>query len=167
MLDTAVKEKFEELSPNFTDSFVKNDRFYSKHYTAEGKEFFIFSKINDLIEGIIIGRRSNSHINRTNSYRIQAYSAVQNGIKIDYGREGDIQEFFANRQLQQIFEQNEVRGKYIKIVFIGRQKVKFSGHSLKVYRVYINKGVMRDEYVEILIKNEAKRDKQKSTNITT
>jgi hypothetical protein len=139
---TDVKKQEQELSQNYTDKFVDNERFFTKPKTKEGRDFFIFSDYGDYIKGIILARRSNAHIARTNSFVIKAFEKRQGGIDYELPAAGQAEEFFANRQLQKIFEQNEVIGKCIKVVYIGKQKSTWSKHSMKIYRVFWDKGVI-------------------------
>ena len=147
--DVKVKKDEIELSTEFANKFTRSDAFYTKPKTQEGKDFFIFREIGDYIEGFIIARRSNHHINRTNSFVIMATEIFQNGKKeiIEKGRR---EEFFANRQIQKMMAFNDGIGKHLRIVFVGRMKSNFSAHHQKVYRIFWNKGVATDKWSELI-----------------
>lgn len=136
-----------EVGAQSTKRIVNSDQFYSKHYTPEGKEFFIFVRQGDYVKGILLpGGRDNSHINRTKSWRIKVWEARQNGKKRDQYNE--IEEFFANRQVQNYIKRYELERKCVRIVFIGRKKSGFGGRSAKVYRVYVDQGVFESKESE-------------------
>lgn len=156
-VSTQTKDKEQELSPKYTDRFTKNDAFFTRPQTLEGKDFFIFCDYGDYIKGHILARRSNAHINRTNSYVIRAYEMRRAGIDYQLPAEGQVEEFFANRQLQKIFEQNEVIGKCLRIEFVGKMKSSWSKHCMKVYRVFLDKGVMTKIETELDVKAKKTR----------
>jgi hypothetical protein len=141
-----------EAGERVTAGIVKSDRFFTKAFTPEGREFFIFAEYGDeLIGELLHGSRSNHAINRTVSYKVTAYSAIQGGVKYEYP-EGQIEEFFANKQLQRILRaaKNEgLVGKMIRIVYIGREKSGFGGHSAKVYRIFEIKGFITQRAEEV------------------
>lgn len=140
-MDTDGKKQEQELSRNYTNKLVNDERFFTKPTTKEGRDFFIFCDYGDYIKGIILARRSNAHIARTNSFVMKAFEKRQGGIDYELPAAGQVEEFFANRQLQKIFEQNEVIGKCVKVVYVGKQKSTWSKHCMKVYRVFCDKGV--------------------------
>lgn len=133
---------------------VNSDTFYTKTFTAEGREFFIFADIGDYLKGKLLNsRRDNSHINRTVSYCIQVEKVRRNGRDLAV-KDGQIEEFFANRQLQRFIKGHQLVRKNIRIIFIGKQKSGFSGHAAKVYRVFIDDGIFQESESEI---NEPKK----------
>ena len=148
-----------EVGRYSTQRLVKSDQFFSKVFTPSGREFFIFSQIGDFVKGILgWGSRDNSHINRTKSYQIKVHEARQHGKDL-YIKDGQIEEFFANRQLQRYILAHELANRCVRIVFIGRKKSGYGGHSAKVYRVFIDKGIITEMESEC---NEPRTRKTKS-----
>jgi len=146
---TKAAETGKRLTADYIQKVTSEGKFYTKAFTPEGRPFFVFCNIGDQLYGqLLAGSRDNSHINRAKSYQILAYTAIQNGITQDYP-EGQVEEFFTNRQLQRLFKQHELVGKFIRIVFIGRAKNNWGGHSSKVYDVFLDKGVATK--MEVLI----------------
>ncbi len=149
-----------ELGQSYIESITKSDRFYTRSFTPEGRPFFIFSDIGDQIEGYIVGRRSNAHINRTNSYVIKCYQKIQGGTTYQYPN-GIQEEFYANHQIQRVFEKNDCIGKYVRIVFVGKIKNSWTVHSTKAYRIFWEKGVVSSAEVELFELSKQKNKKQK------
>ncbi len=138
----------QEVGGSYLERIYKSGRFYTTTFTAEGRRFFSFAEIGDELEGRLLQGRSNAHIYRTKSFRLECYSKTENGITIEYNPPV-VEEFFANWQLQQIFNKNDLTQKFIRIVYIGRQKSNWGGHAAKVYRVFIQKGVMTNSETEL------------------
>lgn len=155
-----------EIGRESTQRLVDSDQFYTKHFTPAGREFFIFAEIGDYLKGILLGgSRDNSHINRTKSYQIKAYEARQHGIYFAY-EDGRIEEFFANRQLQRFISAHELARRCVRIVFIGRQKSGWGGHSAKVYRVFIDEGTFTEMESECYEPNKRTRKSRKPASST-
>lgn len=154
-----------EVGQKSTQRIVKSDKFFSKVFTPSGREFFIFSEIGDFIKGILkAGSRDNSHLKRSRSYQIEAREIRQHGQDLAVG-DGRIEEFFANRQVQRFFARDKLAGKCVRIVFIGREKSGFSGHSTKVYRVFVDKGIYTEQESECYGSNRRKTKRRKSTSV--
>lgn len=157
----------EEIGRSFTQRIVNSDQFYTKHYTPSRREFFIFSEIGDFVKGILLGgARDNSHINRTKSYQIEAREIRQHGQDLAV-IDGQVEEFFANRQLQRFFTRDKLAGKCIRIIYIGRVKSGWGGHSAKIYRVFIDKGIFQESEEEVYGPRKRKTKKRKSTALNT
>ncbi len=148
-----------EVSESFTKTLLLGDNFYTKTFTPSGREFFIFREIGDFLYGkFLYGSRQNNTIKRTKSFRIECYEKKQGGVVKDGG--GEVEEFFANKQLQKIFSQNEqLVGKFIRIVYVGKSKSMWGGHFAKVYRVFQMKGVISEQETEVNTKAGRKKTK--------
>lgn len=139
----------QEVGGSYLERIFKSGRFYTTTFTAEGRRFFTFAEIGDELEGYLQPNvHGNSHLYRSKSFQIQCYSKTENGITIE-NNPPVVEEFFANWQLQQIFKRNNLVGKFVRIVFIGRQKSNWGGHAAKVYRVFLQKGVMTNSESEV------------------
>ena len=150
-----------EIGRSSTQKLVTSDQFYTKTFTAEGREFFIFSQIGDYIKGFLgYGSTDNSHINRAKSYQMHLSEGRQHGREMNI-ESTEIIEFFANRQLQRFISAHELENRLIRIVFIGRKKSRYTTHSAKVYRVFIDKGFTREREVECNDKPRRKTRKSK------
>ena len=138
--DAFVKPGEVEIAGAYTKKFITSDRFFCKTYRPDGYEFFIFSEVGDYIYGKLLhGSRDNNEIHRTKSYQIEAYETRQHKKVSKYA--GQLEEFFANRQLQKILTKNDhLVGKFIRIVYVGKLKSNWGGHASKVYRVFWDKG---------------------------
>jgi len=149
-----------EVGRSSTQTLVNSGQFYTKTFTTEGREFFIFSRICDYIKGFLgYGSTDNSHINRAKSYQMYIEKGRQHGREMDI--EGtEIIEFFANRQLQRIIRAHELANRLIRIVFIGRKKSSYTTHSAKVYRVFIDKGFTKES--EVVCNDKPRRKTRKS-----
>ena len=86
-----------------------------------GRPFFYFRYHGQEIEGFLGHSYDCSFFNRGRSFDIDTGGGV-------------IEEFFASRYLQQIFERHALEGKYIKITYIGDEYTGY-GHARKVYQV--------------------------------
>ncbi len=149
-----------EIGRSFTQTIVISDQFYTKTFTAEGREFFIFSQIGDYIKGFLVyGSTDNSHINRAKSYKMHLSEGRQHGREMNVEGE-EIIEFFANRQLQRIIHAHELVNRLIRIVFIGRKKSSYTTHSAKVYRVFHDKGFIKES--EVVCNDKPKRRTSKN-----
>lgn len=154
-----------EIGRESTQRIVKSDKFFSKSFTPQGREFFIFSEIGDFIKGILkAGSRDNSHIKRSRSYQIKAREIRQHGQDVGV-EDGRIEEFFANRQVQKFFARDKLAGKCVRIIFVGREKSGFSGHSAKVYRVFVDKGTYKESEAEVYGQKPRKTKRRKSTSV--
>ena len=152
-----------EVGRSSTQTLVSSDQFYTKTFTAEGREFFIFSQIGDYIKGFLgYGSTDNSHINRAKSYPLHLSEGRQHGREMDI-KGTEIIEFFANRQLQRIIRAHELANKLIRIVFIGRKKSRYTTHSAKVYRVFHDKGFIKES--EVVCNDKPKRKTRKSASV--
>lgn len=137
-----------EVGSSTAKNIVKSNQFYTKPFTVEGREFFIFSRFGDYIKGMLLGgSNDNRAFNRTKSFRMELYQGKQHGEKLDVA-ENDIVEFFANRQLQHLIKRHELANKIIRIIYIGREKNPYTTHSAKVYRVFIDKGFFKESEEE-------------------
>lgn len=154
-----------EIEREATQRIVNSDKFFSKVLTPSGREFFIFSEQGDYVKGILLaGARDNSHINRSKSYQIKARDIRQHGQ--DLGVDGvEIEEFFANRQLQRLLR--KLAGKCVRIVYIGRVKSGWGGHSAKTYRVFVDKGFFEESEEEIYETKPGKTRRSKSASIAS
>ncbi len=149
-----------EVSKSRTEKILHSGRCYSKAYTPEGREFFIFADYGDQINGkLLYGSRDNNHIGRTKSFRIETVAKTQNGVQTE-PPPGTIDEFFVNRQLQAIFRQNDLVGKYIRIVYVAREKSQWGGRASKVYRVFLDKGFVQEREVEVNAKVRKRKNKR-------
>jgi hypothetical protein len=154
-----------EVGRESTQRIVKSDNFFCKSFTPQGREFFIFSQEGDFIKGILLGgARDNSHINRSKSYQISAREIRQHGQEVGI-EDGRIEEFFANRQLQRYIKKHELAGKCVRIIYIGRVKSGWGGHSGKAYRVFIDKGIFTESEEEVYESKPRKTKRRKSTSV--
>jgi hypothetical protein len=154
-----------EVGRESTQRIVNSDKFFSKVFTPSGREFFIFSEPGDFIKGILLaGSRDNSHINRTKSHQIAAKEIRQHGQDLVL-ENGLVEEFFANRQLQRFFRRDKLAGKCVRIVYIGRVKSGWGGHSAKAYRVFIDKGIFEESEEEVYGSKRRKTKRRKSTSV--
>ena len=86
-----------------------------------GRPFFYFRYHGENLQGFLGHSYDCSYFNRGKSFDIQT-------------DDGTIEEFFAGRYLQRIFEKYELEGKYIIITYIGDEYTGY-GHARKVYKV--------------------------------
>ena len=148
-----------EVGKTATQKLISSEQFYTKHFTPKGRPFFIFEEIGDFVKGILLGRaRDNSHINRTKSYQIEVIEVRQHSKDLEI-EDGQIEEFFINRQLQRCIKSHNLANKLVRIVFVGRVKSGFGGHSAKVYRVFVDKGIFSAKESEC---NERGKSKPKN-----
>jgi len=131
---------------------IESDLYYTKAKpvrTTRGLvDFFYFHEYGDHLKGQLLSKHNNEDIKRQASYRIRVETMRQDGAEVRVVA-GQIAEFVGNRQLQRVIDKNELIGCTIRIVFIGRQKTRFS-HSAKIYDVF--------KIVDIFSEKESKQD---------
>ncbi len=117
------KNKSVVVNQDQIDEIQKKPSFRSRLLISPrtGRPFFYFRYHGETLEGFLGHSYDCSYFNRGKSFDIQT-------------DDGTIEEFFAGRYLQQIFERYELEGKYIVITYIGDEYTGF-GHARKVYRV--------------------------------
>jgi len=126
---------------------IESDTYYTKAKpvrTARGPiDFFYFHEYGDHLKGQLLSKHNNEDIKRQASYRIRVEAMRRDGAEVRVTK-GQIEEFTGNRQLQRLLDKNELIGSTIRIVFIGRQKTKFS-HSAKIYDVFKITGISSEK----------------------
>ena len=152
-----VRDNEVRMGAESLGNILGSDRFYTVPKTREGKFFFIFSEYGDFIKGIILSKHSNAHNNRTCSYRLNVWEMRRDGNDVPV-EDDQVEEFYANKQLQRIIDRARLIGSIVRIVFIGRQKSNFGGHSAKVYDILKDKGTFTKKEVSI---NEPEQQPQK------
>jgi len=131
----------ERIGGSSLQKIIESDAFYTTQKTSKGRDFFYFHEYGDYLKGFILSKQSNAHISRSNSFRIKVTEMRRDGKDVAVEDE-QVEEFFANYQLQRTIDKNELIGSLVRIVYIGRKKTGF-GHSAKIYDVFKDVGVSR------------------------
>jgi len=109
-----------EVEKSKTDAITKKRTFEYFNKPTTGTRFHIFRTIGEQLVGkVIAGPIAN--VRRNSSYAIELET-------------GEVVEVFANTHLHKCLHQ--CMGEQVRIVFVGRDLQEWSGHALKVYRVY-------------------------------
>ncbi len=153
-------KKWAEVGAQITEKIKQSEGFSALPRTSEGQHFFTFSKQGDFLVGTLGVRRTNQEIHRTVSYRIEVDEICRNGQDEEVAL-GQVEEFFANRQLQQIITASELSNAYIKIVYVGRCKGPYMRRTAKVYEVFKVKGLFRKVEVRCDAKTRKSKAKRK------
>lgn len=142
------KEKEIDIAVKEVDKIINDVRFeeYNRPEYPNDRELFIFSKHGEEIEGRLISG-PHANIRRNSTYRIE---------RLD----GSIVEIFANKLLHQIFKKKSLMHSWIRIVYLGRQKIG-RGYARKIYRVYQDKGTITPKWQEKTAVDHIIIDKEK------
>lgn len=124
-----VAKVFDEVKSGYADRLVKDDRFETVGSGNDGasrrRRAYIFRWPGDRLEGwLVAGPIVNTR--RNASYVIET-------------DEGEDVEFYGNKQLHECLR--DLRGKYIRVEYVGWQRLPRCAKPRKVYRVYEVKGL--------------------------
>lgn len=110
-----------EIGKKAVDEIVRQPTFEPFNKPGEDRDFFIFNEIGDQLTGWL-GKKI------VNLQRSSSYPIKQN--------DGTVIEFFGTKLLHGIIRKNDLIGKKVRIVFIGRQKMPRCRWPRKIFRVY-------------------------------
>ena len=129
-----------EVGKDITERLVHSKYFSQPPIARSGKPFFVFIRPGDYLKGELIGKSGNQALFRSTAFAMKVEAGKQGGDHLDVV-DGQVEEFCANAQVQQIIKKNQLMHAIVKIVYIGKFRYPKALHATKVYRVYKEVGV--------------------------
>lgn len=167
MAKSGKQVKSVEVGKDVTEKLRHSRFYYEQPRTPQGKPFFVFVRPGDFLQGELVGKSGNRDTFRQQSYAMEVHKGKQGGLPLDV-KPGQIEEFFGNAQLHSIISKCELMFAVVKIVYIGKWRGPKYLHAMKVYRVFRERGVLREDLRETSAKTPARRPfKEKGKGVPT
>ena len=143
---TRPKKNEQRIGGKALKKLVESAAFYSNPRIIDGGDIFYFYKPGDFLKGFLLGRHTDTlTYYKKLLFKMKVLEMRQDGsdVEIKYPP-GRIVDFPGLKYLRKIIDKNELVGKLVRIVYIGREKSGM-GHSAKVFDVFKDVGVMTEK----------------------